>query len=248
MKSYGELAQVYDRLMDHLDWSRITDFYLALANRLGYQGGPVLDLACGTGNIMLELLRKGCQVWGVDLAEKMLAVADRKIYEAGFKPMLLRQDMREMRLPQSFELVICAFDSLNYLLDERDVRKALRNVYKVLDKGGLFLFDVHSFYKFRVLLGNRTITWSEEDLAYIWQNCYRPRSRICTMKLDIFLRQEDQSYRRLRELHRERYYSLIFITRMLADQGFQNLGVFGDMKYTPPASRTERLFFAAGKV
>lgn len=242
------MAAVYDRLMDHVDFPGITDYYLGAARQFGWTGAQILDLACGTGNITLELLKKGYNVWSLDNSEEMLALADQKIFAAGYQPQLIHQDMKNLQMQESFELVISAFDSLNYLLAEKDVARVFSRVHKVMKPGGLFIFDVHSQYKLKVVFGNRTFTYTGEDYAYIWQNEYRHRTGICNMTLDIFISNENNLYRRIREAHRERYYSPQTLEALLVDKEFKVLGIYGEQKYQKPVPRTERLYFVAQKI
>lgn len=246
MRPYQELAAVYDRLMENYDYSGHTGFFLQLAHQHGWKGRSVLDLACGTGNITLELLKRGYFLQGLDKSTDMLAVADEKIHRAGYSVFLTCQDMRDFILPEEPEMVICALDSLNYLLKEEDLARTFHAVHKVLKPGGLFLFDVHSEYKLKVLLGNRTLFYTGDDTCYIWQN--RLAGDICEMKLDIFIKREAGLYERIEELHRERYYSIEILRRLLTEEGFHVLGFYGDRKISPPERTTKRIFCAAKRI
>jgi predicted TPR repeat methyltransferase len=247
MKSYGELAKIYDKLMDHIDYAAYTDFYLSLAAKHGWKGRKILDLACGTGNISLELLKQGYEVQGLDISEEMLMVADEKIYGAGFTPRLYRQNMRNFQLMEKVDLVISAFDSLNYLLKEEDLERTFSCVYRALDEHGLFLFDVHSYHKFTHVLGQNTLAYAGDDLCYIWQNNFSGETGICEMNLDIFLREKGAIYRRFQEYHRERYYSEAQLKHLLERNNFTVLAIYDDLKYTAPHPKAERLFYVAQK-
>jgi len=247
MKSYCLLAKYYDSLMNHIDYSKAAGFYLDAARHFGWRGARILDLACGTGSIKLELLKKGYAVDGIDISPDMLAVADKKIYEAGFVPNLICRDMRDFRTAKSYDLIICAFDSLNYLLKETDLEMVFSQVYQSLNEDGLFIFDVHSEYKLKEILGHRTFIHVSDENCYIWQNKYKYKTSICNMKLDIFIRKSNRLYERIEEYHRERFYSPQTLESLLAAQGLQVLGIFGDMKLKKPALRTERLYFVARK-
>ncbi len=247
MTAYFDLARVYDRLMDHLDFSGITDYYLKLAAKHGWPEGKILDLACGTGNISLELKKRGYDVCGVDLSVDMLAVADKKIREAGYMPCLTRQDMRSFCVTQRYAMVLCAFDSLNYIMKEEGLCEVLTRVNEALLPKGLFLFDVHSLYKMKEMIGDNVFTYQSEDLCYIWKNWYLPNEGVCEMQLDIFHTLENGHYERIEEYHKEKYHSQELICRLLKQAGFEFLGVYDGVGLDQPGEKTERLYFVAQK-
>jgi len=243
MESYCELAGVYDRLMSHVDFSKVTDYYLRAAKRFDWQGQRILDLACGTGTITLELMKRGFAVTGVDQSQEMLAMADEKIYAAGFQPDLINQNMMKLNLSEQYELVISAFDSLNYLLSERELEKTFSRVQQSLAPGGLFLFDLHSEHKLKVVFGDQTFTYSGDDYAYIWRNRYQVDRGVSHMMLDIFIPNAEGMYQRVQEYHRERYYSIDTITALCKKTGLKVLAVYGDQKFRKPGPNTERIYF-----
>ena len=111
-------------------------------------GGPVLELACGTGRIALALAEAGHDVTGVDLSEGMLSFARRKAValppEAGSRLTLARQDMTAIDLGRRFGFAFVAFRSFQHLLTIDLQRRALEGVHRHLAPGGrlaLHLFD-----------------------------------------------------------------------------------------------------------
>lgn len=248
MSSYNQLAYIYDSLMNHIDYSEVTEYYIKAAQKHGWQGGIVLDLACGTGNITLELLKKGYTVHGLDNSSDMLSVADEKIYGAGYTPHLFCQDMKDFQVIDKYELVISAFDSMNYLLNEDDVNLTIKNVSEALKDKGFFLFDVHSEYKIKEVLGQNIFTYTDDDIAYIWQNYYSAEEEVCDMDIDVFVSNDDGTYERIREFHQERYYSREELEKILQVNGFETLAVYGDYTMEAPSACTERLFYVSRKL
>ncbi|HLF68342.1 MAG TPA: class I SAM-dependent methyltransferase [Gaiellaceae bacterium] len=138
----------YDRIASFYDpWSRsVTEdvgFYVeqALAS-----GGPVVELAVGTGRIAVPMAEAGIPVIGVDSSPKMLAVARERAAAVGVSHLLdLRVgDLREPPVTERVPLVICPFRSLLHLETEQEKLRALRAAYELLEPGGRFVFDVFS--------------------------------------------------------------------------------------------------------
>ncbi len=107
-------------------------------------GSPILELACGTGRVLLPLARKGYQVVGVDVSAAMLEVARRKVAAEGLEERvtLVQQDMRELDLDGHFNLAFVAVNSFMHLLTTDDQLAALGRVRQHLNPDGLLLLDL----------------------------------------------------------------------------------------------------------
>lgn len=116
---------------------------IAFYQRLAQQtGGPVLELACGTGRIAVPLAESGLDVTGVDAADAMLAIARRKTQT--HRLTLLAQDMSALNIDRRFGCVIIAFRSFQHLLTIELQRRTLAATRRHLAPGGrlaLHLFD-----------------------------------------------------------------------------------------------------------
>lgn len=138
---YDTIAPFYD------PWSRsVTEdvgFYVDLAVE---SGGPVVELAVGTGRIAVPIARAGIRVIGVDSSPGMLAVAREAAEEAGVSHLVdLREgDLREPPVAERVPLVLCPFRSLLHMQTEDEKLRALRAAAALLAPGGRFAFDVFS--------------------------------------------------------------------------------------------------------
>jgi SAM-dependent methyltransferase len=139
MALYDAIARLYD------PWSRSVtedvEFYVeeALAS-----GGPVVELAVGTGRIAVPIAKAGVRVIGVDLSEGMLAEARRYACREGVGGLVdLRVgDLCDPPVEERVPLVIVPFRSLLHMPDEREKLRALRAAHGLLEPGGRFVFDV----------------------------------------------------------------------------------------------------------
>jgi SAM-dependent methyltransferase len=109
-------------------------------------GGPVLELACGTGRLLLPLAEAGHALTGVDISPAMLAVARRRAEAAGLggRIALVEDDMRTLdRLGEArFRLAFCAINSFLHLPDAAAQLAALRAVHRRLEPGGRLILDL----------------------------------------------------------------------------------------------------------
>lgn len=99
MGGYGVFAEFYDRLTTDVAYGPWADYLLSLFEKHG-RGRPetLLDLACGSGSLSLELASRGVDVIGVDGSEDMLSLAMAKAALGNLELMFLEQDMRELDL------------------------------------------------------------------------------------------------------------------------------------------------------
>ena len=132
------LAALYDAFVFEED----LPFYLELAHS---QGPRVLEVACGTGRVVVPMVKAGLQVVGIDASPHMLALARAKLDKERFGSQveLFETDMRTFRLAsQDFDLAILAVKSFAYLLDRDDQLRCLEAVHAHLRPGGLLALDL----------------------------------------------------------------------------------------------------------
>ena len=147
--AYEGLAESYDRLTNDVDYEATVAFYNAILKRENLHPRTAVDLACGTGSVTAILARQGLDVTGVDLSEEMLTVAMEKVMDMEVPPRFVCQPLQELHLPRGVDLAVCALDSLDYITDPADCKTAIRRVYRALNPGGIFIFDVNTPEKLR---------------------------------------------------------------------------------------------------
>ncbi len=190
------------------------------AENLAVERNTVLDLGCGTGTLTELLYRAGYDMIGIDNSEEMLEIAMRKREMSGSDILYLSQDMREIELYGTVGAVCSVCDSLNYILEERDMVKVFSLVNNYLYPGGIFVFDFNTVYKYEKVIGDATIAENREDCSFIWENYYDEESRINEYDLTVFVREpEEERFRRFTETHYQRGYTLEQMKGFLDEAG-----------------------------
>ncbi|OCN05662.1 hypothetical protein A4S06_08090 [Erysipelotrichaceae bacterium MTC7] len=134
---YNQLAKHYDSLVkDEQATCSYVDFVKAHA-----KGTNMLELACGSGEISLQLAKAGYQLLATDLSEEMLEEARKK--DVDHLVTYAFMDMYQMEQAKMYESIICFCDSINYI-DEAHIEHVFKQVYDHLEVGGTFLFDMHT--------------------------------------------------------------------------------------------------------
>jgi len=128
-----------------------------------YNVKTVLDMTCGTGSQVFWLTKKGFEVVGSDINEKMLKIARSKAKKENLKITFIKGDMCTLQVGK-FDAVITIFNAIGHLT-KADFEKAMQNIYKNLNKKGLYIFDIFNLN--HLLKGqnitNLTIDWYKKE-------------------------------------------------------------------------------------
>ena len=246
MSAYESLACSYDALTHDIPYENMLHYMEALLHRHGIQPETVLDLACGTGSMSVLMAKRGYRVLGVDLSEDMLSMAFDKASELEEnRPYFVCQSMTRLRLPMQVDWVACCLDSINYVTEPEDCRRALNRVYRALNPGGALIFDINSPEKLRGLDGQ--VFLDETDDTYcVWRAEFEEEENICYYGMDLFQLEKDVWHRSFEE-HREYAYSVEQLTGWLREAGFVSVEVYGDQSFEAPKPGEQRIYFYAEK-
>ena len=219
MESYSALAASYDELTQDVGYEKRAAFVEKLFLRSHIPVHTVLDLACGTGTMTALLTERGYELIGVDGSEDMLLEAREKAQTlTGVPPLFLHQSMPELDLYGTVEAAICCLDSLNYLIDAREVRETFRRLHLFLDE--------------------------TDDTYCVWRTEYSRRSRLLDYYVDIFSVRADGAWERSFEEHRQRWYSVSELTEWLTAAGFGEIRVYGDCRLRAPNETDGRIYIS----
>lgn len=241
MECYKDFAKIYDQLINcDIDYSAWAEFILGICEEEGVEFSDYLDLACGTGNMAEQLCGRFRESWLVDMSMDMLSEAESKLRSKGAKARFVCQDITELNLNKKFDLITCCLDSTNYILKEISLLRYFAAVKEHLKEGGIFVFDINSYYKLKEILGNNVYNYDDEDVTYIWENSFN--NDIVDMFITFFVK-EGELYRRFDEEHRERAYTEEKIEDMLARAGLRIIGKYDSYMPQEPDEETERIVY-----
>ena len=141
--TYVVSAKYYDEAYKEKQNLADLPFYLDLAKQIG---GPVLELACGTGRVLLPIARQGIAIHGVDTSVPMLAELAKKLER---EPKDVRElvstvhaDIRSFRSNQRYPLVIIPFRPMQHMYNVEDQINTLKTAAFHLEPDGVLAFDV----------------------------------------------------------------------------------------------------------
>ncbi len=247
MEAYTSFAEVYDTFMDNVPYEAWADYLEGIFCEYKITDGLILDLGCGTGSMTECFARRGYDMIGVDNAEEMLEIAMQKRDESGHDILYLLQDMQEFELYGTVRGVISVCDSVNYITEDEELLEVFRLVNNYLDPGGIFIFDFNTEYKYRYVLGNRTIAEDREDCSFIWDNYYYEDERMNEYELTLFIREHEEKdlYRKYQETHYQKAYTLENIRTMVERSGLEFVAAYDAYTKRAACRESERICVVA---
>jgi SAM-dependent methyltransferase len=244
---YEAFAPHYDRQGLHR-WGRdFAAFTLdTLLPHYGRSPHRALDLACGTGAVALTLAGAGIPTVGLDRSRAMLRLARAKVRAAARACAFVRADLRAFGFARPFDLITCAYDSLNYLLTPHDLRTAFAQVRAALASGGLFVCDLTTA---RAYAPAPTEGFDLGDVHYGWETAWYPARHRAITTLTVTIRHGDRS-ETLVERHHQRPYERAEVEAALGAAGLRSLAAFAvgpllSPTLAPPDAETARIVYVA---
>ena len=243
------VAEFYDHLYAIRGREDI-EFWVESARRYG---GPVLELGCGTGRVLLPVARSGVEIVGLDLSESMLAICRRRLAEeppeVQSRVQLHQMDMRGFRLEGKFNLITTPFRPFQHLVEVEDQLACLEAAHRHLAPGGRLIIDVFDpSLEFLIdktrheesdpgepftLPDGRTVAVSERvarrDLAHQMQFC----------EMIYYVTHPDGRRERFVHEFSMRHFFFYEMQHLLARAGFEVEDVYADFDRTRYGSRPE---------
>jgi len=237
---YAALAEIYDFAMRHVNYGRWARYVHAVFERHGFHPKTVLDVACGTGTLALELSHSGYTMSGVDREEAMLAVARRKADRAHADIAFERRDMRSLDDLGPFDAVLCLYDSINYLCEQEEIATFFQNIRRILRADGPLVFDICTE---RNSLGYfRDSTERERGSGFSYtRNCrYDPEARI---QFNHFQIRFDGKREVFEETHSQRIYRFAEMLELIEESPFELLAAYDGFSFRPGSEDANRIHF-----
>jgi SAM-dependent methyltransferase len=257
------MAELYDKLSsefyDYHAKRGDIDFFIDYAKE---SGGPVLELGCGTGRVLIPTARAGIKITGLDLSAEMLKICRAKLEaepeNVRARTELVQADMSDFDLKRKFSLATITYGPFNNLLTVRDQLSCLKCIYRHLNRGGRLVFDVFYARPDELLIrentpivieqlpflmaDGRSVTWGLlfHDVDY--------QNQIIHEELQYDIRYPDGRLERLIYPETLRFFFRFEVEHLLVRAGFNVEAVYADFNRTPfGAKPPDELIFVAKK-
>ncbi len=241
-KAYtSSFASIYDDIMGAVPYNLWYEYLHEIMDYYNLKANKVIDLACGTGNMSILFAQNNYCVSGIDISEDMLSEARRKATMLDQKIEFIDSDLRDINISGKFDMAFCVFDSLNYILNIKDLEKVFKNVYKTLDKEGFFIFDMNTIRRLMSIKPGQTVI-NGEKYSCIWEDTIDHKRKLWQVKLKIYLKESGEYHE---ELHQETGYKIQEVKDLLRKVGFKYVDVYNSYTFSKADDNDNRIYFIA---
>ncbi|WP_304179598.1 bifunctional 2-polyprenyl-6-hydroxyphenol methylase/3-demethylubiquinol 3-O-methyltransferase UbiG [Leptotrichia trevisanii] len=245
---HKEFAEIYDIFMKYVNYDEWYKFLrMFIKNK-----GTVLDLGCGTGEFIWRFLRDEFSVVGVDLSEKMLEISEKKLLKKNLvhnyklvKENIVHYDnVSKNNEIQQVDYIICNFDTVNYLKNEKEFLKFIEKCNQNLKKDGYLIFDAVTEDIFEEIFENDVFLDEEPEYTSIWRH-EQLSERKHLVEIDLFIRENesDNLFRKYNEVQYKFIYEPEWIVETIQNNGFEVFDTASN-----PEFGESRIFFVLKKL
>jgi SAM-dependent methyltransferase len=252
----AELAAIYDAI--HADRDDAS-FWQAMAGAAG--GGPILELGCGTGRVLVPLARAGYEITGLDLSAQMLEHCRAKLQsepaEVGDRARLLAADMTSFDLGRRFAAIICPFGGFQQLRTAEQQLACLDRCRNHLLAHGTLVLDLPnpdpappSHARDEPANGEATaalVDWTDGRRIRWWVTVIAyDRSLQCNeCEVTYEIIEAGGATRRITETISLRYVFRYELEHLLVRAGFRVVALYGDYDGSPFADESPAMIVVA---
>lgn len=249
MSDYDAIAPFYD--IEHAHFAEDLDMYRNFAELCG---GKILELACGSGRLLLPLAREGYTLTGVDTSAAMLELARTELEQAGVarRCQLVQQDMCTLQLPETFRLAMIALGSFGHIITRQRQQQALAAIRRHLGLGATFVLDIsNEDARYMEQLSGQMLhqgSWQQEDGSYV-THFLSPASAHSQHLLDLThfyeVHRQGEAVRRTISQTSLYLFERNEAELLLEQAGFRVKDVYGNYDFSPYEHTSPRMIFIA---
>jgi SAM-dependent methyltransferase len=217
--------------------------------------GPILELGCGTGRVLIPLALDDQQVTGLELSGEMLAVAQAKVEAAGVadRVTLIQGDMRDFALASRFAMAIIPINTFMHCYDTQQQLACLRAIRRHLQSGGQLVLDVYHPDPQALLEADGRLvsegTLVDPQTGHTIHRLYTRRVELATQTQHVTFVLDhldaNGAVRRTLFPLRMRYVHRYEMELLLRVAGYSLEAVYGSYELEPFESNSERMIFVA---
>ena len=247
MSDYDFIAPFYD--IEHASFDEDLDMYRNFAELCG---GKILELACGSGRLLLPLAADGYMLMGVDISAAMLDLARQALEAAGTSArcQLVQQDMCLLQLPEKFRMAMVALGSFGHIITRPQQQQALAAIRRHLSVGATFILDLsNEDARYMENLSGQILhrgTWRRADGSFV-THFLTPASSTTHHLLELThfyeVHYQGESVRRTVSRTKLYLFERSEVELLLEQAGFRIKDIYGDYNFAPYERESARMIF-----
>ena len=203
---YKEFSKVYDEFMEYADYDLWYETVKGMIEGTEVKGNKLLDLGCGTGEVLLRAC-KDYRCTGADLSAEMILRAKEKLDGKGIDIPLYEQDMTQLKLDGKYDVIISMFDTVNHLTTLEDLNLLFKGIEKHLEEGGVYIFDVVDREFMDEMFPGGVFLDERENMTIIWEHEYSEEDGLDYIDTTFFVKNESGSYDKYTEDYEKRLFT-----------------------------------------
>lgn len=239
--AYEKLAEIYDSLMDHVDYKKWATYLKRLFYFADMDINNILDLSCGTGTLLFFTEEQTYRFFGCDISKYMLKKANAKLSEHNI-PLFANDACNISLKDQTFDVVIFLYDSINYILKKDHLSHLFNEVMRILKPGGLFIFDTVTEYHCKTYFQHSYESEYWQKKGYERKSVYDNQSKMQKTYFKIKLGKKFYL-----EKHQQRIYSAEELVTISGKNHFTLVGIFQDFTFNQMKSDAQRVHYICKK-
>jgi 2-polyprenyl-3-methyl-5-hydroxy-6-metoxy-1,4-benzoquinol methylase len=211
----------------------------------------ILDVACGTGVVAVEMARRGLLAYGLDRSQAMLKVAGERALRSAVEVTWIEADMTDFILAEPVELCTCFYDAVNYIASPAEIAGFASSCFGALQPGGVLAFDINTIRKLSEGWDDFVVVAADNDERFlVYQSHWDSETSSSPLRLTGFERRKDGGWDRFDEEHIEHGFAIADLRGLLGDAGFVDIEVLrwgegGDGDLLPGSEADFRVLFIA---
>jgi SAM-dependent methyltransferase len=245
-EGFDFVAEFYDHVTSYRERPDV-GFYADMARK---SGGPVLEIGCGTGRVLIPTAQAGIEIVGLDYSQAMLSTCREKLSrepaDVQSRVELVRGDMRRFDLGRTFSLLTTPFRPFQHLITVEDQLSCLATIRRHLVDGGRFVLDLFNPDLNR-LVDEKYLDEREVEEPFTMPDGRRvtrrdriasrdPFNQVQDVELIYYVTHPDGREERLVHAFPFRYLFRFEAEHLLARSGFQVEDVYADYDKSPYGS------------
>ncbi len=239
---YTVLATVFDEMMSRVRYKRWAKYVHRILKNENHKKGALLDVGCGTGEFLKYMLKYDYLLSGCDASIGMIEMAKKKLPQLQIHHSVL-PCLKEIP-KNNYDIVVCLFDTVNYLLDESELIESFQTIYCKMKAPGIFIFDVvtksYCMQHFQNYLENEVV---KKNIAYSRVSEFDANHSIQINYIRIFTQQGV-----FEEIHKQKIYDLQFLKELIIEKTpFHFVNMLDDFSLQQADQNSGRVHFISKK-
>ena len=214
---YNFFPKIYDEFMEYADYNKWRELVLEVTEKYGVHKDSILDLGCGTGNLLIKLKDDFKNLSGMDISQNMIKIAVEKSRKEEANINFFVDDMVIFDIKNKVDVIVSFFDTLNHILSYDEMLMHFMSVKKALSEDGAYIFDYVDRDFMNQMFKNDLFVDERENFTCIWQ-LYQEEG-IDFIESNYFVKNKNGTYDKVKEVYTKKIYEIEELEKIISKSG-----------------------------